>query len=147
MLVSVCVYLLASDYVYILMCFFFFKQKTAYEMRISDWSSDVCSSDLARWFHICIFRMRGRLPDQPFSCEAGEGLSCRPPTRAFPLLPALKHQQRIHANVEPTHPPVQMRPGPQTGRARCADHPALTHPVTRLYAHPPHVPAPRAPHF
>src|SRR3546814_5311070 len=29
-----------------LCCFFFFKQKTAYEMRISDWSSDVCSSDL-----------------------------------------------------------------------------------------------------
>src|SRR3546814_9134510 len=28
--------------------FFFFKQKTAYEMRISDWSSDVCSSDLLR---------------------------------------------------------------------------------------------------
>src|SRR3546814_8589328 len=28
-------------------CFFFFKQKTAYEVRISDWSSDVCSSDLA----------------------------------------------------------------------------------------------------
>src|SRR3546814_1245528 len=29
--------------------FFFFKQKTAYEMRISDWSSDVCSSDLHRY--------------------------------------------------------------------------------------------------
>src|SRR3546814_3837255 len=29
-----------------LCCFLFFKQKTAYEMRISDWSSDVCSSDL-----------------------------------------------------------------------------------------------------
>src|SRR3546814_2517212 len=29
-----------------LCCVFFFKQKTAYEMRISDWSSDVCSSDL-----------------------------------------------------------------------------------------------------
>src|SRR3546814_10498112 len=29
---------------------FFFKQKTAYEMRISDWSSDVCSSDLLRHF-------------------------------------------------------------------------------------------------
>src|SRR3546814_3015973 len=28
------------------LCFFFFKQKTAYEMRISDWSADVCSSDL-----------------------------------------------------------------------------------------------------
>src|SRR3546814_14234782 len=32
----------------ILSWFFFFKQKTAYEMRISDWSSDVCSSDLDR---------------------------------------------------------------------------------------------------
>src|SRR3546814_4115796 len=31
----------------VLCCFFFFKQKTAYEMRISDWSSDVCSSDLS----------------------------------------------------------------------------------------------------
>src|SRR3546814_15741646 len=35
------------------MSFFFFKQKTAYELRISDWSSDVCSSDLdegSDWF-------------------------------------------------------------------------------------------------
>src|SRR3546814_1255560 len=32
---------------------FFFKQKTAYEMRISDWSSDVCSSDLAdKWVDV-----------------------------------------------------------------------------------------------
>src|SRR3546814_1945615 len=34
--------------------FFFFKQKTAYDMRISDWSSDVCSSDLglaSNWFN------------------------------------------------------------------------------------------------
>src|SRR3546814_10826277 len=30
--------------------FFFFKQKTAYELRISDWSSDVCSSDLVEMF-------------------------------------------------------------------------------------------------
>src|SRR3546814_5672408 len=36
-----------SYFVILLFCvFFFFKQKTAYEMRISDWSSDVCSSDL-----------------------------------------------------------------------------------------------------
>src|SRR3546814_8135730 len=33
-------------FIYIFVFFFFFKQKTAYEMRISDWSSDVCSSDL-----------------------------------------------------------------------------------------------------
>src|SRR3546814_6255381 len=31
---------------FVLLFFFFFKQKTAYELRISDWSSDVCSSDL-----------------------------------------------------------------------------------------------------
>src|SRR3546814_9841950 len=31
-----------------MLLFFFFKQKTAYEMRISDWSSDVCSSDLRK---------------------------------------------------------------------------------------------------
>src|SRR3546814_10789487 len=39
--------------------FFFFKQKTAYEMRISDWSSDVCSSDLAQNGGYC--RVRGKL--------------------------------------------------------------------------------------
>src|SRR3546814_8461862 len=38
------------------MSVFFFKQKTAYEMRISDWSSDVCSSDLAG-------RLRAGAPD------------------------------------------------------------------------------------
>src|SRR3546814_6526284 len=40
--------------------FFFFKQKTAYEMRISDWSSDVCSSDLGRE------AAHGRLGRSPF---------------------------------------------------------------------------------
>src|SRR3546814_3077000 len=41
----------SSVCVFFLVFFFFFKQKTAYEMRISDWSSDVCSSDLARPRH------------------------------------------------------------------------------------------------
>src|SRR3546814_11660063 len=36
-------------------CFFFFKQKTAYELRISDWSSDVCSADLAYLALIALF--------------------------------------------------------------------------------------------
>src|SRR3546814_2316462 len=45
---------IVSVFVLGIVFFFFFKQKTAYEMRISDWSSDVCSSDLragrpARW--------------------------------------------------------------------------------------------------
>src|SRR3546814_1910708 len=43
----VCIVTLASSFRGVICCFFFFfKQKTAYEMRISDWSSDVCSSDL-----------------------------------------------------------------------------------------------------
>src|SRR3546814_5295070 len=42
-----CVYLFMFYLLFLYMVFFFFfKQKTAYEMRISDWSSDVCSSDL-----------------------------------------------------------------------------------------------------
>src|SRR3546814_1556895 len=39
--------------------FFFFKQKTAYEMRISDWSSDVCSSDLGSWWMRRLTRLGG----------------------------------------------------------------------------------------
>src|SRR3546814_1250563 len=42
--------------------FFFFKQKTAYEMRISDWSSDVCSSDLPSPRFVRILPARIRPP-------------------------------------------------------------------------------------
>src|SRR3546814_4572698 len=41
-------YMFISIILFSVFVFFFFKQKTAYEMRISDWSSDVCSSDLFR---------------------------------------------------------------------------------------------------
>src|SRR3546814_7002367 len=41
-----CIIILLYDLYFIFYWFFFFKQKTAYEMRISDWISDVCSSDL-----------------------------------------------------------------------------------------------------
>src|SRR3546814_7861660 len=40
--------------VFVSLFFFFFKQKTAYEMRISDWSSDVCSSDLRGWYRMLL---------------------------------------------------------------------------------------------
>src|SRR3546814_12070452 len=43
--------------------YFFFKQKTAYEMRISDWSSDVCSSDLGRRVDEASPYVDARLPD------------------------------------------------------------------------------------
>src|SRR3546814_13323260 len=55
--------------------FFFFKQKTAYEMRISDWSSDVCSSDLA-W----IFRSASRGPSRPLGLKIWASTCC--PTAA-----------------------------------------------------------------
>src|SRR3546814_1818576 len=48
-MVLLCVPLLFSSFL-----FFFFKQKTAYEMRISDWSSDVCSSDLPSATHLAV---------------------------------------------------------------------------------------------
>src|SRR3546814_4272567 len=48
--------------------FFFFKQKTAYEMRISDWSSDVCSSDLSKT--LCGYQQS----------ESGLGNSTLPPS-------------------------------------------------------------------
>src|SRR3546814_6314812 len=63
------------DYVVILFVFFF-KQKTAYEMRISDWSSDVCSSDLGP-----IARLERSQPanaivvgGQTYLIDAGDGL-------------------------------------------------------------------------
>src|SRR3546814_2707881 len=64
--------------------FFFFKQKTAYEMRISDWSSDVCSSDL-RIEPECE-HVRGethRLGSRNARITPREGSRCRPPHNAI----------------------------------------------------------------
>src|SRR3546814_6244617 len=56
---------------------FFFKQKTAYEMRISDWSSDVCSSDL-------VTAERRSTADNLTGERVGAGAPPRPP-RAGPM--------------------------------------------------------------
>src|SRR3546814_5735816 len=50
--------------------FFFFKQKTAYEMRISDWSSDVCSSDLALHFWLPAVEPMPRLARITYNASA-----------------------------------------------------------------------------
>src|SRR3546814_4494452 len=50
---------------------FFFKQKTAYEMRISDWSSDVCSSDLAPWNFPPSQTNTGAIGRRPFTLRLG----------------------------------------------------------------------------
>src|SRR3546814_8733767 len=59
--------------------FFFFKQKTAYEMRISDWSSDVCSSDLLHYANsplshspLKLPRIPGVTTDEPIDEEASD---------------------------------------------------------------------------
>src|SRR3546814_9637798 len=55
--------------------FFFFKQKTAYEMRISDWSSDVCSSDLAAAARVLRHRVKpilGHVQVQRTQVDAAE---------------------------------------------------------------------------
>src|SRR3546814_14623501 len=51
------------------MLFFFFKQKTAYEMRISDWSSDVCSSDLLDLVPRALVHRLFLTPDQIGGCR------------------------------------------------------------------------------
>src|SRR3546814_15076450 len=56
-------------FVLVVFCFFFFKQKTAYEMRISDWSSDVCSSDL--WSVAASYGQRSDGRDDMFMLEVG----------------------------------------------------------------------------
>src|SRR3546814_4670871 len=51
--------------------FFFFKQKTAYEMRISDWSSDVCSSDLGGSERLILRRRHQRRAIFPAGASIG----------------------------------------------------------------------------
>src|SRR3546814_3762353 len=56
----------------VLLCvFFFFKQKTAYEMRISDWSSDVCSSDLGELAHVLDVVLRRARAQRRGRCRSG----------------------------------------------------------------------------
>src|SRR3546814_4963222 len=71
-----------------LLFFFFFKQKTAYEMRISDWSSDVCSSDL---------------------------LDDHPPLRRVKIRHKPPHRM-LPPKLHPTRPQAQLLPQKHLGR-------------------------------
>src|SRR3546814_4150830 len=68
--------------------FFFFKQKTAYEMRISDWSSDVCSSDLVRPGPVASASRRTPLalatPRRPFAAAVRVSVGSRSASAAGP---------------------------------------------------------------
>src|SRR3546814_1553854 len=87
----------------LLFCFFFFfKQKTAYEMRISDWSSDVCSSDLERAQHLNVAMLGAVVPHEEGGADRTEAESeDRQP------LHALRHHRRL--------------PEQEIGRASCRE--------------------------
>src|SRR3546814_2533585 len=72
----------------LLYVFFFFKQKTAYEMRISDWSSDVCSSDL-------IFNARAGIADP----QLQRGITRRRPHHP-PAIAGLANGSGAHEHVD-----------------------------------------------
>src|SRR3546814_7370776 len=74
-----------SRHMLVVVFVFFFKQKTAYEMRISDWSSDVCSSDLPE---------RQRSGDAASAYGCGEG----PRSRLLALLCAICVDQAMAAD-------------------------------------------------
>src|SRR3546814_10618649 len=78
------------------LCFFFFKQKTAYEMRISDWSSDVCSSDLDR----STGAKGGRTPGLK-TVQDGSPTTATP----HPALPFPPRHRREHRQSYPQTPP------------------------------------------
>src|SRR3546814_2463956 len=84
--------------------FFFFKQKTAYEMRISDWSSDVCSSDLfdARLDHPRLGRevgAGGEIADQPEPGEQQRSRTLRANELARLVGPDAAEHQRIGGDL------------------------------------------------
>src|SRR3546814_4460795 len=115
----------------VVLLFFFFKQKTAYEMRISDWSSDVCSSDLAdgtgvdgvalvqrRWRAVAAVpaRARGvraRVPDAVPGLRAARGAA----------EPEGGRRVRVHrpGRRRPAHG-VRTPPGDGSRRARSEEH-------------------------
>src|SRR3546814_18832777 len=80
------------------MFFFFLKQKTAYEMRISDWSSDVCSSDLVS---------NGWMPCRQ-ALQAAYWLtkcSTRCPYRYFALAKTARYKNAASRCIAPAHSP------------------------------------------
>src|SRR3546814_9747997 len=95
---------------------FFFKQKTAYELRISDWSSDVCSSDLPGYLFALSFPTdqpdpRVRLPD---SVPAAGSLRFSPKRHLAPAFRYALHEYSAKLRIRGAHAPGHNR---QIGRA------------------------------
>src|SRR3546814_5126334 len=93
---------------------FFFKQKTAYEMRISDWSSDVCSSDLHGAHGAGAEGMHHRQLRHPVRQQRGR--RHRNETDRQPHVAEMQHPDQRLAAGPPALPACQ-----QIGRASCRD--------------------------
>src|SRR3546814_5939128 len=89
--------------------FFVFKQKTAYEVRISDWSSDVCSSDLAAFGP-----ERARLVRRP-ARQRGAGARSRRAHSLRALVPAPRARPDLRYAL------LSGAPARQIGRASCRE--------------------------
>src|SRR3546814_14820186 len=113
-----CVLVLVLVLLVWLLSFFFFKQKTAYEMRISDWSSDVCSSDL-------LSRVL-RVPPRARGADRARGAAAR--GAAHHLAAALRAaaQQGAAAGLDDSPRPLPLRP---PGRAQAAARPGRRRPA------------------
>src|SRR3546814_10126311 len=104
--------------------FFFFKQKTAYELRISDWSSDVCSSDLhaAR-----SSRNTGKPPaelnhdERQVCCADGHRALVRPFPRGSTCPVRPSESQRSRAGP-PVHPTIHHKRRPSSRDCRSEEH-------------------------
>src|SRR3546814_18545260 len=119
--------------------FFFFKQKTAYEMRISDWSSDVCSSDLPARSDRHRHAHRPARP-RPLAGAAARRCAGRPPSqgRTEPVVPQPPRLRAADAlpYLRPS-PPVPELPR-LDGRTPPRPPPPLP-PSTPSHAAPPHL--------
>src|SRR3546814_15875974 len=88
------------------MCFFFFKQKTAYEMRISDWSSDVCSSDLEVETTLMARPMVARKLGYTISLESAAEQGIREGSLAVRPIEALRLERIVARSAEHAPPPA-----------------------------------------
>src|SRR3546814_4071813 len=131
------------SYIFCSSVFFFFKQKTAYEMRISDWSSDVCSSDLTA---ALLLGRTGESIARGLGVAGLQSVSARhPPQQRVPVrlgdCRALPHRLAPGALFLPVELPVAVgeiadRPfgdeGEEIGRAHVCTPVTNAHLVSRL---------------
>src|SRR3546814_15859263 len=117
-------------------CVFFFKQKTAYEMRISDWSSDVCSSDL-----VSDGSLGGLLRDHSVDDVEGHPLGGRPDQTQQIATAFLNHligdmdmlRTRVDVTIDALHQPVMESRPARRSVGQCPD---LLYPIVYMaHAH------------